>query len=106
MRGGVFRFSDGVTLSITDSWFDTSEATKSGGIMFYDNKPGWTGYTPTVSFATTKITNSKSRMEAGGFYINNPYITNFDLTTVIIDSISALDGNGGVFLIESLGGTF
>jgi len=72
--------------------------------MYFIDRPGLTGYTNTMSISNTQILNTKARKKAGGFYINNSFITTATIASVTVTNSAALDGHGGVFMIEGFNG--
>lgn len=73
--------------------------------MYLEDRLGIDRFTGSVSFTTCKFTNSNSFKEAGVFYIKNDLIPTFTCTDCTFDTNYALDGDGGIFLIEAFTGT-
>lgn len=83
---------------------DTNEAITSGGLMYYVDTPGRSGYTNTITITDSLFNQQKARKDAGGFYINNQYITSLSISSTTFTNSFALDGNGGIFSIEDFNG--
>lgn len=48
--------------------------------MYNIDRPAWQGYANTITFNHVNFENIKARTQAGAFYINNKYITNWSFS--------------------------
>ena len=95
---------DGTTLTIDETIMDTNEAIDTGGIMYYTQVQGRLGYTNTITITNSLFNQQTAENAAGGFYIDNPYITAFTITSTTFTNSYALNGNGGIFAIVNFNG--